>query len=924
MKKNKNSFGLGVVLGAGLLVATHASAYNLKLGDWDVQVDVVSSVGLSVRTEDRDAVYLPAGNGGPQDKTVGLDAVFLASAASAAAGGPAIPGASSRLCGTLDNPSAFAQSLGSVCMYDNTFLSSAGSREIYNYDGSINTDDGRLNFDKGDLISGNAKLTADFEARNGAMTMFVRMTGFYDTVLGSNHSYERVGPQDFAENDISAKIDVLDAYLSFDFDIGDKPAMVRVGRQVINWGESTFFLGGNSVFSPIDVGTLRRPGAEIKEALLPVEALYGSVALSEAVTVEAYVGGWDNFKFDVGGTPFADSDSLRIGGGANKNGSLIGSGVYSGANRRLCGTVTAADTGLAFALGGASSAQAAAAWNANAKAANDVFGTCAPNDTISFNTQHTVGNIEFSRLNYGSTVQSGANAGFVLGDTNTVDRLADDEATDEASFGIALRWYAAELNSTEFGFYYQNYNSRIPYVNTVARAPIIGPSTRAPTDSSTLRVAPLLGCLGSLGQNLGAAATGGLTQAQAIGQLFVRPSQAATLRTIMTTDPSGVGAAHRANYAAGTQSRSDILTAAGANLYTVLGGGSGVAGNSGDALSGGFGAAGITALLGNAVDAALAMPDGSIAQNQMLGCISNYANAAVAYTASTQTATQLLPTGTPNYAMNYDLGFQLVYPEIDVYGVSFNTTLGGWGVQGELAYRPDMPLQLDTDALTIAALGAGCAWENFGVIAPVYASYQTIVTSCGDFGKSIQGYVEEDVWNLDIGTTATFTRSNGLINMLGADLGILLTEFGGVLADVDEYRTSANIGGNKRLLNKCTSGSYLPLGGVFSLDPRSVRDCQPTEFSSGALIMTQLQYNNFLGTPISIKPQLIVSWGLSGMSPTPAGSFIEGVQRRSLSITADYQTNLSVQLGYTDFKGPKLYTRDNDRDFASLSLTYAF
>ena len=88
--------------------------------------------------------------------------------------------------------------------------------------------------------------------------------------------------------------------------------------------------------------------------------------------------------------------------------------------------------------------------------------------------------------------------------------------------------------------------------------------------------------------------------------------------------------------------------------------------------------------------------------------------------------------------------------------------------------------------------------------------------------------------------------------------------------------------------------------------------------------MTQLQYNNFLGTPISIKPQLIVSWGLSGMSPTPAGSFTEGVQRRSLSITADYQSNLSVQLGYTDFKGPTLYTRDNDRDFASLSLTYAF
>ncbi len=924
MKKNKCALGLSALFGLGLAATTSASAYNLELGDWDLQIDVVSSVGLSVRTEDRDTSYLPAGNGGPQDNTVGLDAVFLASAASAAAGGPEIPGASTRLCGTYDNPSAFAQSLGSLCMYDNTFLAGAGSRELYNYDGSINTDDGRLNFDKGDLISGNAKLTADFEARNGSMTLFVRMTGFYDAVLGRDSAYERVGPQDYAENDISAKINVLDAYLSLDFDIGDMPAMVRAGRQVINWGESTFFIGGNSVFSPIDVGALRRPGAEIKEALLPVEALYASVALSEAVTVEAYVGGWDNFKFDVGGTPFADSDALRIGSGANKNGSLVGSSVYSGGNRRFCGTATAADTGLAYALGGASAAQAAAAWNANAKAANDVFGACSPNDAISFSTQHRVGNIELSRLNYGSTVQSGPLAGYVLGDTNTVDRLSDDEATDEASIGIALRWYAAELNSTEFGFYYQNYNSRIPYVNTVARAPIFGPSTRGPTDSSTLRVAPLLGCLGALGGNLGAAATGGLTQAQAIGQLFVRQTKVNELRNVFVNDPAGLGAALRANYSAGTQSRSDILTAAGANLYTVLGGGSGVANNTGDALSGGFGAAGITALLGNVVDAALAMPEGSIAQTQMLGCISSYANAAVAYTAATQTATQLTPTGAPNYAMNYDVSFQLVYPEIDVFGLSFNTTIGGWGVQGEVAYRPDMPLQLDTDALTIAALGAGCAWENFGSVADIYTSLQTVPTRCGDFGKSIQGYVEEDVWNIDIGTTATFTRSNGLINMLGADLGILLTEFGAVVADVDRYRTSANIGGNRRLLNKCTSGSYLPLGGVFSLDPRPVRDCQPTEFSSGALIMTQLQYNNFLGTPISIKPQLIVSWGLSGMSPTPAGTFIEGVQRRTLSVTADYQSNLSVQLGYTDFKGPKLYSRDNDRDFASLSLTYAF
>ncbi len=53
------------------------------------------------------------------------------------------------------------------------------------------------------------------------------------------------------------------------FDIGDMPLDVRVGRQVVNWGEATFIQGIN-VLNPIDVSAFRRPGAEIKEGLLPV------------------------------------------------------------------------------------------------------------------------------------------------------------------------------------------------------------------------------------------------------------------------------------------------------------------------------------------------------------------------------------------------------------------------------------------------------------------------------------------------------------------------------------------------------------------------------------------------------------------------------------------------------------------------------
>lgn len=46
------------------------------------------------------------------------------------------------------------------------------------------------------------------------------------------------------------------------------------------------------------------------------------------------------------------------------------------------------------------------------------------------------------------------------------------------------------------------------------------------------------------------------------------------------------------------------------------------------------------------------------------------------------------------------------YPEdIQLYGLSFNTAALGWSFQGEVAYRPNLPLQVDTEDLVFAAFG---------------------------------------------------------------------------------------------------------------------------------------------------------------------------------------------------------------------------
>src|SRR3546814_16226429 len=57
--------------------------------------------------------------------------------------------------------------------------------------------------------------------------------------------------------------------------------------------------------------------------------------------------------------------------------------------------------------------------------------------------------------------------------------------------------------------------------------------------------------------------------------------------------------------------------------------------------------------------------------------------------------------------------------------MSFNTTLGDWSLQGELAYRPDAPMQVDLEDLAFAAFGptltnchlpdAGCAGTGNGL-----------------------------------------------------------------------------------------------------------------------------------------------------------------------------------------------------------------
>ena len=176
------------------------------------------------------------------------------------------------------------------------------------------SDDGRLNYEKGDAFSKIFRGVHDLELRYGDSGAFLRGKYWYDfeTKDGSQRFYDI---NDDGRNPLvqSSGVALLDAFVYHNYFIGNNPGNIRLGRQVVSWGESTFIQNSINSINPIDVAALRRPGAELKEGLLPVEMLYLSQGLTENLSMEAfYQLKWAPYALDNCGT-FFGADTLAEG-----------------------------------------------------------------------------------------------------------------------------------------------------------------------------------------------------------------------------------------------------------------------------------------------------------------------------------------------------------------------------------------------------------------------------------------------------------------------------------------------------------------------------------------------------------------------------------------------------------------------------------
>lgn len=260
---------------------------------------------------------------------------------------------------------------------------------------SYNYDDGTLNFKENTIYTNVIKYSTDLEINYKNYGGFFRAKAFYDTeIMDGEREFKELNDE---TKDAAGKgYDLLDAFVWADYDFGDTPATFRIGRQVVSWGESTFIQGGINSINPVDASAFRRPGAEVKEGLLPVNMVYTSIGISADVSIEAfYQLEWEKTRSDPCGTFFSTVDFVADG----------------------CGPVI---------LGG----------------------NIDERELLAIRDSEVAGQILLADRNAPAT-----------------ERLSDDEAKDDGQYGIAARWYSEALGDTEFGIYYMNIHSRLPFIN---------------------------------------------------------------------------------------------------------------------------------------------------------------------------------------------------------------------------------------------------------------------------------------------------------------------------------------------------------------------------------------------------------------------------------------------------------------------------
>jgi hypothetical protein len=178
---------------------------------------------------------------------------------------------------------------------------------------SPNIDNGNLNYDTS-VFNSALKVVSELSLGYSRVGAFVRGSGLYDFRIMDRQTARTPLSQD-AEDLVGQYTRLLDAFVYGSFNFGNMPLDIRLGRQVVSWGESTFIQGGINAINHFDVSALRVPGSELREGFLPQELAFFSLGLTGNTAMELfYQFDWNDTKPEPVGSFFSTNDFASDGG----------------------------------------------------------------------------------------------------------------------------------------------------------------------------------------------------------------------------------------------------------------------------------------------------------------------------------------------------------------------------------------------------------------------------------------------------------------------------------------------------------------------------------------------------------------------------------------------------------------------------------
>lgn len=300
---------------------------------------------------------------------------------------------------------------------------------------------------------------------------------------------------------------------------------------------------------------------------------------------------------------------------------------------------------------------------------------------------------------------------------------------------------------------------------------------------------------------------------------------------------------------------------------------------------------------------------------------------------------------------------RLEYPEdIALFGFSFNTTVGDWALQGEIAYRPDAPLQVDDTDLGFAALqssfprgsGSGGADDRFDVGLPgvgVIAQLPGARLAIPDFvsayrgrdplsyqpGEYIRGWENFATAQYNLGATYVLGPDNGL----GADQILFIGELGATqvfdLPSLDRLQiegpatfthASAGIDGSGADGSAQSNSGVIGSSGL-RFNPTQQREGFADAFAWGYRLIGLFRYES-VWPGISLSPSLVWMHDVQGTAPGPGENFVAGRKNLIASLETRFGASWGWTLGYSAFFGGGSHNLLRDRDFLQTAVRWTF